>query len=298
MSNKNKEIIKDIIVEAVIASIYIVLTLGLSFMSYGAIQIRISEILVLLCFFDKKHLRGVLLGCFVANLLGPLGIVDAVVGTFSTLLAGLLISKCKRLFTASLMPTLTSILVGLEISYLYHTPLFLAIGQVMVGEAISVSIIGVLIINLLIPTEMFKKICPKYENVNSNNPVLKIMPSEILKSIIWIFVIFGYPGVNIQPSNKTFFMTLFYPNNDIIVKTIIIFVIALSTLIIVLYLISSFFKKINKYLIIPRLIMISLVLIFVSILSFNKIEFDYEVYLFAFGCLLCIEINALIKHVK
>ena len=78
---------KRLVRTAVIAALYAVLTLFLAPISYGSIQFRISEIMVLLAFFDPFYIGGLTLGCFVANILGPNGMVDAVFGTIATFIS-------------------------------------------------------------------------------------------------------------------------------------------------------------------------------------------------------------------
>ena len=78
---------KRLVRTAVIAALYAVLTLVLAPISYGNVQFRISEIMVLLAFFDPFYIGGLTLGCFVANILGPNGMVDAVFGTIATFIS-------------------------------------------------------------------------------------------------------------------------------------------------------------------------------------------------------------------
>ena len=65
---------------AIIASLYVVLTIVFSFMSYGDIQVRIAEVLVLLCFFRKDYAIGLIIGCILSNLFSPFGIIDVIIG--------------------------------------------------------------------------------------------------------------------------------------------------------------------------------------------------------------------------
>ena len=69
---------------ALVAAVYAVLTVGVAPLSYGMIQIRFSEILVLLAFVDKRYAPGLILGCFIANCFSPMRMVDAVFGTCCT----------------------------------------------------------------------------------------------------------------------------------------------------------------------------------------------------------------------
>lgn len=75
----------DIFVKiSVVAAIYVVLTFAIAPISYGPIQVRISEILVLLAFYDKRYIVSLTIGCLFANMLSPLGMADIIVGTLGT----------------------------------------------------------------------------------------------------------------------------------------------------------------------------------------------------------------------
>ena len=72
-----------------VAALYVVLCMALQPFSYGAVQVRVAEALCLLPVFGAEYIFGVVLGCFLANLLGST-IVDVIFGTLATLLACLL----------------------------------------------------------------------------------------------------------------------------------------------------------------------------------------------------------------
>ena len=68
--NKNIVNTKFLVSTALIAAIYVVMTLAIAPLSFGMIQIRISEVLMLMAFIDKKYAPGLVLGCFIANCFG------------------------------------------------------------------------------------------------------------------------------------------------------------------------------------------------------------------------------------
>ena len=70
---------------AVISALYAGLTLVLAPISYGAIQVRVSEALTILPLFCWEAIPGLAIGCFIANL--PMGLWDMLIGTLATLLA-------------------------------------------------------------------------------------------------------------------------------------------------------------------------------------------------------------------
>lgn len=145
---------KRIVQNAIIGALYFVLTLICAPFSYGLIQFRLSEALMLLCFFRKDYVFGLTIGCFLANLsmsatmLGAGGWIDLLIGTAATLIAGLIMPYTKRLFIASLIPCLTNgILVGLELSLILEIDAFyVCFGFVFLGELVCISIIGYAII--------------------------------------------------------------------------------------------------------------------------------------------------------
>lgn len=127
---------------AFVAAIYAVLTTMLSPISYGAIQFRLSEIMVLLAFIDPLYIPGLVLGCAIANIFSPLGIVDVFVGSFATFISVYMISKSKNLFIASLWPTINCVFVGAELHYISHLPFWLTTAQVAIGEFVVVTLVG------------------------------------------------------------------------------------------------------------------------------------------------------------
>ena len=75
---------KRIVKTAIVAAIYAALTIGLSPISYGPVQFRLSEVLILLAFINSDYIVGLTIGCLIANLLGPYGLADIIFGTFAT----------------------------------------------------------------------------------------------------------------------------------------------------------------------------------------------------------------------
>ena len=143
---------------AVIAALYAVLTVFLAPISYGNLQFRISEIMVLLAFFDPFYIGGLTLGCFIANILGPNGMVDAIFGTIATFISvyaiyitGKFIKNYKiAILVASFWPTIfNGLIIGGELNYLYQLPLVISMFQVALGEVVVVTILGVPLINMV-----------------------------------------------------------------------------------------------------------------------------------------------------
>ena len=105
-----------IMMNAMIACIYAILTIMISPIAYGAIQMRMSEILVLLAFYNKKYIPGLVIGCFIANMASPMGLWDMLFGTLATLLTCIAINKVNLLYlTAFIGAIINGIIVGLEL---------------------------------------------------------------------------------------------------------------------------------------------------------------------------------------
>lgn len=163
-----KNLIKEMAVFAVVTTIYVVVTWAFSFMSFGAIQVRIAEALILLCFFNKKYFTPLVLGCFVANLFSPFGLIDIILGTIATALALLGVMHSKNLLVASIFPVLSNgLIIGLEITLLngvFDLPIFLFnFCTVALGEFIAVSIFGVILFTVLKKNYAFMELigaCP------------------------------------------------------------------------------------------------------------------------------------------
>lgn len=100
--NKKIEIDNKVIARAaLIAALYFVLTAFLPAMSYGPLQIRISEALTLLpALMPVSATLGLFAGCLIANLYGMTmsitGIYDVVFGSLATLVAALLTTRIKK----------------------------------------------------------------------------------------------------------------------------------------------------------------------------------------------------------
>ena len=141
-----------------IAAIYVAITLMLAPISYMGIQFRISEVLVLLAYFDPFYVVGLTLGCFIANMLGPNGMVDVIFGTLATFISVSMIAVTakkfknnqKGMFIASLWPVIVNgLIIGWELNSFFGLPLVLSMIQVAFGEFVVISILGVIVFNTL-----------------------------------------------------------------------------------------------------------------------------------------------------
>lgn len=146
--------IKSIVVNALLAALYAVITILSGPLSFngGSLQLRFSEILCLLVFFNPKYTLGVTLGCLLANIMSMYGWPDLVLGTFATFLTCILIilvaKTVKNLFLASLIPAIINGLIVPFVIFLYDTSIplisfyWFSFLWVSLGEIIVVTIVG------------------------------------------------------------------------------------------------------------------------------------------------------------
>lgn len=139
---------------AAIAAVYVVLTLVFAPISYGEVQVRISEALTILPFFTPAAIPGLFIGCLIANITGGAIIWDIIFGSIATLLGAIgtyLLRKNRWL--APIPPILSNtIIVPLVLRFGYGVtlPIPLLMVSIAVGEIISCYILGELLLTLLV----------------------------------------------------------------------------------------------------------------------------------------------------
>ena len=139
---------------AAIAAIYVVLTLVFAPISYGEVQVRISEALTILPFFTPAAVPGLFIGCLIANFLGGSIILDVVFGSIATLLGaiGTYLLRNNR-WLAPLPPIISNtIIVPLVLRYGYGVPLPIPMLMlfIAIGEIISCYVLGELVLATLL----------------------------------------------------------------------------------------------------------------------------------------------------
>jgi len=145
---------------ALIAALYVVFTILPPFYSfaYGPIQVRISEAFTVLPFLFPEAIFGLTIGCFLANLLGQVGLWDIIFGSLITLLAALVTAKMKKDYLAPLPPVLfNSFGVSLYLSKLFHVPYFYSVFYIMIGECIACYGIGYPILKILLKRRIVRR---------------------------------------------------------------------------------------------------------------------------------------------
>lgn len=113
---------------ALIAAVYAALTVAIMPLSYGPMQLRVSEAMTVLPIYTPAAIPGLFVGCMIANLVSPVGIVDVFIGGAATLIAAVATYLLREHKLAALfMPVLANaVLVGGELFYFYNVDFSLA----------------------------------------------------------------------------------------------------------------------------------------------------------------------------
>ncbi len=98
---------------ALIAALYVVLTAAFPSSASGVIQLRISEALAFLPFFNAAAIPGLAVGCFISNIITLCVPFDVVLGTLATLIGAVFAWLMGRLARNSKNQVLFAILATL-----------------------------------------------------------------------------------------------------------------------------------------------------------------------------------------
>ncbi len=89
MKNRDPKVL-GITQGAIIAALYVVLTLVFAPISFGPVQVRIAEALCILPIFTPAAIPGLFIGCLIANFVGGGIIIDVIFGSIATLIGAVL----------------------------------------------------------------------------------------------------------------------------------------------------------------------------------------------------------------
>ena len=165
MEKSSKSIVQDICINGIIAATYAALTIAISPLAYGPIQFRFSEIMVLLCFFNKKHTIGLTIGCFLANLFSPTASLDVLFGTLATLIACIGIMFSKHLVVAALFPVVSNaFIIAWELMF-FGEPYWMSVLTVGLGE-LGVMILAYIFFILIRKSKQFMRVIHAEQNID------------------------------------------------------------------------------------------------------------------------------------
>lgn len=159
---------KNLVRLALVAAVYAALTLALPGLSFGAVQFRFSEILVLLCFYRKDYSIALILGCFIANCFSPMALMDMIFGTLATAIAVIPMFYIRNIWVASLLPVVSNgIIIAIELYVCYgnEPPVWFNMITVGAGELVVVTVIGCVLFKLV-----FERSSKLMEVIGANKP--------------------------------------------------------------------------------------------------------------------------------
>lgn len=168
MSKKEIFETRNLVRLALVAAIYAVITVAIPGLSFGSIQFRFSEVLVLLCFYRKDYSIALILGCFIANCFSPMALMDMVFGTLATAIAVIPMFYIKNIWVASFLPVVSNgIIVAIELFVCFgnEPPIWFNMITVGAGELVVVTIIGCVLFRLV-----FERSSRLMEIIGANKP--------------------------------------------------------------------------------------------------------------------------------
>ena len=144
----NRKALRKLTLSAAVAALYAALTIVTAPLSYGLVQFRLSEAMVVLCAIEPTLGVGITLGCFLANLFSTVTALDIVVGTAATALACLWTARCKTAWFIPLPNVLVNaVVVGGMLAFVLFPEnvsagFVIAAAQVGFGELVVMYVLG------------------------------------------------------------------------------------------------------------------------------------------------------------
>lgn len=144
---------------ALIAALYVTLTVSFSAISYGPIQFRVSEFLILLPLWNHRWTPGIVLGTIIANFFSPLGLIDVLFGSLATFIgvvSMVRVAKMSSPLYSLICPVVANAyLIALELRIVYSLPFWESSVYVGISEAIIV-LIGYFLISTMAKNSHFR----------------------------------------------------------------------------------------------------------------------------------------------
>lgn len=147
-----KKTIRFTVTAAMIAAIYAVLTVAISPIAFGPMQLRISEAMILFAAVTPAAIPGLTIGCALANLSSPYGLLDILGGASASLLAAVFAYLVRNiriknipwlaplgavLFNGLIVGMVIKITSGSEVLY------WAVAGEIALGEIASCYLLGI-----------------------------------------------------------------------------------------------------------------------------------------------------------
>ena len=147
---KSDEKVIHMVQAAMIAAVYVALTLPIQPIAYGPIQFRISEALTILPYFTSAAIPGVTIGCFLSNILMGAPLPDIIFGTLATLIGTIFSRMLRRQkFLVCIPPILSNALIipwVLKFAYEFEDAVPFMMLTVGAGEVLAAGVLGTMLL--------------------------------------------------------------------------------------------------------------------------------------------------------
>lgn len=143
----------DLTKTGIITALYVAVTFALSVISFGAIQLRLSEMFNYLALFHKRYIIAITLGVVLVNFISPMWFLDVPIGggaTFLVLVFSRFVTKniknlkVKIMITAIIF-TLSMFTVAGQLYIVFGVPFWLTYITAGFGELLSMTIGGIIV---------------------------------------------------------------------------------------------------------------------------------------------------------
>ncbi|KOS69063.1 membrane protein [Lysinibacillus contaminans] len=153
LKDSSRTSVSELTKTALVAALYVAVTVLLSVISFGAVQLRLSEMFNYLALYNKRYIVAVTLGVILANLMSPTWLLDVPIGGISTFLVLILCrSLTKNMTNDILKMVLTALIFALsmftvagQLTILFDLPFWATWFTVGIGELLSMTVGGVTI---------------------------------------------------------------------------------------------------------------------------------------------------------
>lgn len=141
--------VQSIVVNGIIAALYIAVSALIQPFGFTQVQFRVSEMFNHLIVFNKKYIYGIILGVFLTNLFfSPMKAYDLIFGVGQSVIALLITIACARfikdiwvrMIVNTLVFTFTMFLIALELHLAFDLPFMFTWLTTAIGEFVVMAV--------------------------------------------------------------------------------------------------------------------------------------------------------------
>ena len=135
---------------AVIAALYVALTIVFAPISFREVQVRIAEALTILPLFSGAAVPGLFIGCLLANFIGGAAVPDIIFGSLATLIGaiGTRMLRNRKPVLGTIPPILSNTVIipfVLRYAYSVELPIPILMLSLFIGEVLSCGVLGMIL---------------------------------------------------------------------------------------------------------------------------------------------------------